>query len=75
MAKTKRGPKFTATEEAPVDIGHNIPPTEIEQFRENLAEQTRAIGDRIADLAVGALRVPDPITEENASTVTSDLVQ
>ncbi len=78
MTTKKRGPKFAGkseTTEAPAQIGDNVPPSETEALRQNLDEKTQALRERMRDLQVGLARVPDPITEENASQVTDFIGQ
>lgn len=47
----------------------NVPVDELEAFRENLAEETKALADRLAEQAVGALKVPEEITPANEPMV------
>lgn len=46
------------TEEAPAPLGHNNPPTDLEIFREWLAEQVKPLRGRIAELVAAFTRAP-----------------
>ena len=72
MAETHR-PKFE--DEQPAQMGDNIPPSDAEIFQQDLDEKTKGLRTRIRDLQVGLAKVPEEITDENASLVTDFLGQ
>lgn len=56
-------------------IGHNLPPTPIEELRSRLALETAALAARCAELLGGVERAPIVVTDDDAAGKTGDLIK
>lgn len=64
-----------STTEAPPGPGHNLPPTRGEIVADEIKNRTTPLRQRIAELEVGLLRVPQEIDSTNAETATDFVKQ